>query len=134
LLPKSIFGTVHPRFRTPHVSTIVTGLVVSVLAAITPISILEEMVSIGTATAFIVVCAAVLLLRVRRPDVPRPFRCPAVYVIAPLGILVNLGMMMFLSPKTWLRLLIWLVIGLVIYFAYGRRHSELGRELQSRSS
>ena len=134
LLPKRVFGTVHPRFRTPHISTITTGIVVSIIAAITPIKILEEMVSIGTATAFIVVCAAVLILRVRRPDAPRPFRCPAVYVVAPLGILVNLAMMMFLSPWTWLRLLVWLVIGLVIYFSYGTRHSELGKELRSASS
>jgi APA family basic amino acid/polyamine antiporter len=129
LLPHNIFGTVHPRFRTPHISTIVTGSVVTVLAAVTPISILEEMVSIGTAMAFIVVCGAVLLLRIRRPDVERPFRCPAVYLVAPLGILVNLSMMMFLSPKTWLRLLAWLVVGLVFYFLYGRRHSQLAREL-----
>jgi APA family basic amino acid/polyamine antiporter len=134
LLPKGVFGTVHPRFRTPHISTITTGIVVSIIAAITPIKILEEMVSIGTATAFIVVCAAVLLLRVRRPDAPRPFRCPAVYIVAPLGILVNLGMMMFLSPWTWLRLLVWLVIGLVIYFVYSTRHSELGKEMRSASS
>jgi basic amino acid/polyamine antiporter, APA family len=129
LLPKSIFGSVHPRFRTPHVSTIATGSVVTVLAAITPISVLEEMVSIGTAMAFVVVCAAVLILRVKRPDAPRPFRCPAVYVVAPLGILVNMGMMLFLMPMTWLRLLVWLVIGLVIYFVYGQRHSVLGKEL-----
>ncbi len=129
LLPRSIFGTVHPRFRTPHISTLATGGVVSVLAATTPISVLEEMVSIGTAMAFIVVCAAVLILRVTRPEAPRPFRCPLVYVVAPLGILVNLTMMMFLSPKTWLRLLIWLLLGLVIYFLYGRRHSVLGKEL-----
>jgi APA family basic amino acid/polyamine antiporter len=134
LLPKRVFGTVHPRFRTPHISTITTGFIVSILAATTPIGILEEMVSIGTATAFIVVCAAVLILRIRRPEAPRPFRCPAVYIIAPLGILVNLGMMMFLSPKTWLRLLVWLVIGLVIYFFYGRRNSELGKEMEKASA
>jgi APA family basic amino acid/polyamine antiporter len=134
LLPKSIFGSVHPRFRTPHISTMATGAVVSVLAAVTPISILEEMVSIGTAIAFIVVCAAVLILRVRRPDAPRPFRCPFVFVVAPLGILVNLTMMMFLSPHTWLRLLIWLVIGLVIYFAYSQRHSVLGKEIRGIAS
>jgi APA family basic amino acid/polyamine antiporter len=134
LLPKRVFGSVHPRFRTPHVSTILMGGVVSVVAAITPISILEEMVSIGTAMAFIVVCAAVLLLRVRRPDVPRPFRCPAVYLVAPLGIIVNLGMMMFLSPRTWERLLYWLIIGLVIYFLYGRRHSVIGKQLRGETA
>jgi APA family basic amino acid/polyamine antiporter len=134
LLPKGIFGTVHPRFRTPHISTITTGLVVAVLAAITPISVLEEMVSIGTATAFMVVCAAVLILRIRRPDAHRPFRCPFVYIVAPLGIFVNLGMMMFLKPQTWMRLLIWLVIGLVIYLLYGLRHSVLGRQLRGEAA
>lgn len=130
LLPKRIFGSVHPRFRTPHVSTILMGSIVSVVAAVTPIGILEEMVSIGTAMAFIVVCAAVLLLRIRRPDVPRPFRCPVVYVVAPLGIAVNLGMMMFLSPRTWERLLYWLILGLVVYFVYGWRHSVLGKKIR----
>ncbi len=129
LLPRRIFGTVHPRFRTPHVSTLVTGSVVTVLAAITPISVLEEMVSIGTAMAFVVVCAAVLILRIKRPDAPRPFRTPLLYVVAPLGIFVNVGMMLFLMPTTWLRLLIWLIIGLVIYFFYGRRHSTIGQRL-----
>jgi len=130
LLPRSIFGTVHPRFRTPHVSTILTGLIVAILAAVTPISVLEEMVSIGTATAFVVVCAAVLILRVTRPDAQRPFRCPLVFLVAPLGILVNLGMMMFLKPQTWLRLLIWLLVGLAVYFLYSMRHSVLGKRLR----
>ncbi len=127
LLPRSIFGSVHPRFRTPHVSTIATGVVVTILSAITPIEVLEEMVSIGTAMAFVVVCAAVLILRVKRPDAPRPFRTPLLFVVAPLGIFVNLGMMLFLMPMTWLRLLVWLLLGLAIYFFYGRRHSVLAR-------
>jgi APA family basic amino acid/polyamine antiporter len=76
--------------------------------------------------AFVLVCAAVLVLRVRRPDAARPFYCPAVYVVAPLGIAINLTMMLFLPWETWLRLAGWLAVGLVIYFAYGRRHSKIG--------
>jgi basic amino acid/polyamine antiporter, APA family len=125
LLPHNIFGVVHPRFRTPHVSTIVTGVLMAIVAAVTPIGLLEEMVNIGTYFAFIIVCAAVMLMRYRKPDVPRPFRCPAIYVVAPLGILINLAMMLFLRDETWLRLFIWLAIGLAIYFAFGSRFSTL---------
>ena len=89
------------------------------------------MVNIGTLLAFVIVCGAVLLLRIRRPEAHRPFRCPAVFVVAPLGIAVNLLMMLFLPVETWLRLFSWLAIGLIIYFTYGRRHSELGKELAS---
>jgi APA family basic amino acid/polyamine antiporter len=130
LLPPSIFGAVHPRFRTPHRATILTGAVLCVVTAVTPIHILFNMVNIGTLLAFIIVCAAVLLLRIRRPDAQRPFRCPAVYVIAPLGIVVNLLMMLFLPVDTWLRLVGWLVLGLCIYFGYSARNSVLGREMR----
>ena len=129
LLPPAVFGAVHPRFRTPHLSTMLTGLIVCLVAAFTPIIDLENMVNIGTAMAFITVCAAVLILRKRRPEAHRPFRCPAVYVVAPLGIGVNFFMVLFLPPATWLRLLLWLVVGLIIYFGYGRRHSLLGQQL-----
>jgi APA family basic amino acid/polyamine antiporter len=132
LLPHSVFGTVHPRYRTPHLSTLLTGAVVCLLAGFTPIGQLQNMVSIGTLMAFVIVCVAVLILRVRRPDVSRPFRCPLVYVVAPLGVVVNLTMMLFLPPETWLRLVLWLAVGLVIYFAFGRRHSRLGKELTAR--
>ncbi len=124
LLPR-VFGTVHPRFRTPHIATMVTGAVICVVAALTPIQKLEEMVNIGTLMAFVMVCAAVLILRVQRPDAQRPFRCPAIWLVAPLGILVNVVLMLFLPLDTWLRLVIWLVVGLVIYFTYSRRHSHL---------
>jgi basic amino acid/polyamine antiporter, APA family len=129
LLPPAVFGTVHPRFRTPHISTMLTGALICVAAALTPIGDLQNMVNIGTLMAFAIVCAAVMILRLKRPDARRPFRCPLVYVVAPLGILVNVVMMLFLPPETWLRLLVWLAVGLVIYFAYGRRHSILGQEL-----
>jgi APA family basic amino acid/polyamine antiporter len=125
LLPHNIFGVVHPRFRTPHRSTIVTGVLMAVVAALTPIKALEEMVNIGTYFAFIIVCAAVMLMRVKKPDAARPFRCPMLFVVAPLGILINLAMMLFLAPATWARLGIWLAIGLALYFTYGSRFSTL---------
>jgi APA family basic amino acid/polyamine antiporter len=127
LLPPGVFGAVHPRFRTPHRATLLTGAVVCVFAAFTPIAQLQNLVNIGTLMAFVLVCAAVMVLRVRRPDASRPFRCPAVFVVAPLGITVNLTMMLFLPWETWLRLGAWLAVGLVIYFAYGRRHSRIAR-------
>jgi APA family basic amino acid/polyamine antiporter len=130
LLPPSIFGAIHPRFRTPHLSTMLTGGVITVVAALTPITKLEEMVNIGTLMAFVIVCAAVLLLRFQRPHAERPFRCPWIYVVGPLGILVNLIMMLFLPIDTWARLVIWLVIGLCIYFTYGLWNSTLGREVR----
>lgn len=129
LLPARVFGTVHPRFHTPHVSTMLTGALISLVAGLTPIGQLQNMVNIGTLMAFVIVCAAVLILRVRRPDLQRPFRCPLVFVVAPLGILVNFVMMLFLPPDSWLRLVGWLAVGLVVYFAYGRHHSVLGRAI-----
>jgi APA family basic amino acid/polyamine antiporter len=129
LLPPAIFGVVHPRFKTPHISTALTGLVICLVAAFTPIEDLEKMVNIGTLFAFVIVCITVLILRMQKPDMPRPFRCPLIYLVAPLGVLVNVSMMLFLPVSTWLRLLIWMAIGLVFYFAYGYRHSILGKEL-----
>jgi basic amino acid/polyamine antiporter, APA family len=131
LMPHAVFGAVHEKFKTPHISTMVTGGLMAIVAGFTPISVLEEMVNIGTLFAFVVVCAAVLILRIKRPEAPRPFRCPAVFIVAPLGIAVNLLLMGFLPADTWLRLVIWLGIGLVIYFGYGywnsvMRHVESG--------
>ena len=129
LLP-GVFGRVHPRFRTPHVATISTGVLICLVAALTPIRKLAEMVNIGTLLAFVMVCAAVMILRLQRPDAKRPFRCPALYVVAPAGIIVNLTLMLFLPLDTWLRLLFWLAVGLTIYLGYGRRHSHLGKGLR----
>jgi amino acid transporter len=134
LLWPSIFAAIHPVFKTPHRSTMLTGLLIAGVAAFTPILKLEEMVNIGTLAAFVIVCAAVLILRIQRPDAHRPFRCPIVFIVAPLGIFVNLVMMMFLPLDTWFRLAIWLVIGLIIYFAYGFRHSTVGRQLRGLDS
>jgi amino acid transporter len=134
LLPPAIFAAVHPRFRTPHLSTMLTGGVIAIVSAFTPILTLGELVNIGTLLAFVIVCGAVLMLRIQRPDAPRPFRCPAIYVVAPLGILVNLIMMLFLPIGTWLRLLAWLCIGLLIYFGYGLWYSSLGMELRRKAT
>jgi len=116
LLPQSVFGAVHPRFKTPHRSTILTGVVSALVAGFTPITKLEEMVNIGTLLAFSVVCIAVLVLRKTRPEEARSFRTPVVWIVAPLGVTVNLIMMMFLPVDTWIRLVVWMAIGFAIYF------------------
>jgi amino acid transporter/polyhydroxyalkanoate synthesis regulator phasin len=131
LMPPGVFGAVHEKFKTPHISTMLTGGVIMVVAAFTPILVLEEMVNIGTLLAFVIVCGAVLLLRIRRPTAHRPFKCPLVFLVAPLGILVNVTMMLFLPIETWGRLVIWLGIGLVIYFAYGYWKSALGKKIEA---
>ena len=128
LLPQ-VFGTVHPRFRTPHVATMLTGVVICVTAAFTPILALEEMVNVGTLMAFVMVCAAVWVLRFQRPSAERPFRCPAIWFVAPAGMLINVTMTLFLSVATWIRLVGWLAVGLVIYFTYSLRHSHLASHL-----
>jgi basic amino acid/polyamine antiporter, APA family len=130
LMPPRIFGAIHEKFRTPHISTMLTGSVIMGVAAFTPIQDLEKMVNIGTLFAFVVVCGAVLLLRIRRPEVHRPFRCPALFVLAPVGIVVNVTMMLFLPLLTWIRLFVWLGIGLLIYFGYSYRHSLVGKRLR----
>jgi amino acid transporter len=130
-MPRGIFGAVHSKFKTPHVSTMLTGAIMATVAAFTPIQALEQMVNIGTLLAFVIVCGAVLMLRIRRPDVKRPFRCPALFVVAPVGILVNVTMMLFLPLNTWIRLVGWLLIGLVIYFGYGYWNSSLAKRTAS---
>lgn len=127
LLPGKVFGAVHPRFRTPHVSTMLTGGITAVVAALVPPVVLENLICIGTLMAFAVVCAAVMVLRASRPELERPFRCPAVWVIAPLGIAVNGVMMLFLPVDTWVRLGVWMAAGLAIYFGYGYWRSALRR-------
>ena len=116
---------IHPRFRTPHITSMITGAVVAVASGFTPIGALGELVSIGTLLAFVIVSIGVLFLRYRRPDLERPFRTPWVPFVPILSALVSLGLMLGLPRETWLRLVIWMAIGLVIYFSYGHRHSEL---------
>jgi len=124
LLPRWA-GAVHRRFRTPWISSIVVGIFVAVFASTIPIGILGELVSIGTLLAFVIVCSGVWLLRVRRPDLPRAFRTPLVPLVPILGILISLLLMVALPGDTWLRLVIWLIIGMAIYFGYSRRHSRV---------
>jgi basic amino acid/polyamine antiporter, APA family len=124
LLPK-IFGAVHPRFRTPHISTAITGVLAATFAGLLPIGILGELVSIGTLVAFIVVCIGVVVLRYTRPDLVRPFRVKGVWLIATGGV-VFCGMMAYSLPNaTWWRLLLWSLIGFALYFFYGHKHSRL---------
>jgi APA family basic amino acid/polyamine antiporter len=123
LLPP-VFSKVHPRFKTPYISTIITGSVAIVLAGVLPISILGELVSIGTLLAFAIVCVSILVLRKTRPDIERPFRTPFVPLIPILGALICLIQMAALPIDTWLRLIIWMAIGFIIYFTYSYRHSK----------
>jgi len=116
---------VQPSLGTPHKSQLLIGIIVAVVAALTPIDILGEMVSIGTLFAFVLVCGAVIYLRRSDGEVARPFRTPGVPFVPILGIAFSLLLMVFLPWETWLRLIVWLVIGLALYFAYGRHHSVL---------
>jgi APA family basic amino acid/polyamine antiporter len=124
LLPRWA-GAVHPRFRTPWISTMLVGGFVAIFASVIPIEILGELVSIGTLLAFVIVCFGVWILRVRRPDLHRPFKTPWVPVVPILGVIVSLGLMASLPLDTWIRLVVWLAIGMVIYFSYGRHHSRV---------
>jgi amino acid transporter len=124
LLPPGV-SRVHPRFRTPYITTIITCVIVAIVAALVPIQVVGEMTSIGTLFAFLVVSMAVMVLRVTRPDVHRPFRVPGGPVIPILGILSCLYLMLSLSVMTWVRLLVWLDLGMLIYWFYGRTHSPL---------
>ena len=130
LLPAGA-SKVHPRFKTPYVTTIITGLVVAVCAALVPIQILGEMTSIGTLFAFMIVCAAVMMLRVKRPEARRPFKVPGGFVIPVLGIVSCLYLMLSLPVATWIRFLGWLNIGMLIYWVYGRVHSPLRDEAEA---
>jgi basic amino acid/polyamine antiporter, APA family len=124
LLPK-MFGAVHPKFKTPHKSTLITGVFAAIFAGCLPIGILGELVSIGTLIAFIVVCLGILILRYTRPELPRPFRVPAVWFTAPMGIIFCAGMALSLPAETWWRLLLWSALGILIYAVYGYSHSRL---------
>ena len=125
LLPKKFFAAVHPKFRTPYKNTIAVGLLAAVVGSVTPIDDIGKMVNIGTLLAFVIVCIAVMVLRNTNPEQARPFRTPLVPFVPILGIIFNGYMMYKLGWINWARLIIWLVIGLVVYFTYGRHHSRV---------
>jgi len=129
LLPEAL-SKVHARFRTPYVTTWITGAIVAVSAALTPINVVAELCSIGTLFAFIIVCAGVIVLRFTRRDMVRPFRAPLTPLLPALGILLCGYLMLSLPLITWLRFLVWLLVGLAIYGGYGFRHSGLNGEIR----
>jgi len=128
LLPEA-FSKVHPKFRTPWISSLTVGIVVATFASLVPLNSLDEMTSIGTLMAFIIVCCGIMVLRKTRPDLPRPFRAPFMPVTPILGILVSFAMMAGLPGITWIRLVVWLAVGMVVYFTYSRSHSRVQRGL-----
>jgi basic amino acid/polyamine antiporter, APA family len=134
LVPARIFAAVHPTFKTPWISTMLIGAFVGGMTAFLPIDALLHLTNIGTLFAFVIVCAAVLIMRNTNPDAPRPFRCPFVPVVPILGIATCLLLMLSLPTANWWRLFAWLAIGLVFYFSYGRHHSHLGQELRQEIS
>jgi APA family basic amino acid/polyamine antiporter len=132
LLPR-VFSDVHPKFRTPWHCNIIFMVFVSLFSGFLPISKLGHMTSIGTLLAFVIVCMGIMVMRRTRPDLPRPYRTPWVPLVPILGILTCFAMMAFLDHETWYRLVIWLAIGLVIYFTYSRHHSHLARDRSKRA-
>jgi basic amino acid/polyamine antiporter, APA family len=118
-------SAIHPRFRTPWISSIIVGLIVALFSALFPISVLGQLVSIGTLLAFVIVCAGVWMLRVKQPEIPRPFKTPWVPFVPLMGIFISLLLMVSLPLDTWIRLIVWLLIGFAIYFGYSRRHSRV---------
>jgi APA family basic amino acid/polyamine antiporter len=134
LVPQSFFGAIHNRFRTPWKSTMLTGAFVAFMAALLPLRVLAELVNIGTLLAFVIVCAAVLIMRYIHPEAERPFRAPFVPLVPILGILSCLLLMFSLPVENWWRLIVWLLIGFGIYFSYGRHHSIMARLRAQRNS
>jgi APA family basic amino acid/polyamine antiporter len=130
LVPRKFFGAVHDRFRTPYKATMLTGLFVATMSAFLPLRILAELTNIGTLLAFVIVCTAVLIMRRTHPEAERPFRAPFVPFVPIMGILSCLLLMFSLPEENWWRLIIWLLLGFVIYFSYGRRHSVLSQMRQ----
>jgi basic amino acid/polyamine antiporter, APA family len=131
MVPRSFFSAVHPKYRTPWKSTILIGSFVAVMAGLLPIDALLHLTNIGTLLAFVIVCAAVLIMRRTNPEAERPFRCPAVPLVPILGILLCLLLMFSLPAGNWLRLGVWLAIGLVVYFGYSRKHSVMAQAPRS---
>ncbi len=126
LLPKFL-GKIHPKHKTPYIATIITGVVAATIAGLFPIDLLGELVSIGTLLAFAIVCAGVLVLRYKQPNIERPFKSPFFPVVPILGILSSIGVMASLPGDTWIRLIVWMALGLVIYFVYGFKNSKINK-------
>jgi amino acid transporter len=124
LLPESFFGAIHPKYATPYKSTILTGVIVAVISSLIPLSVLVELVSIGTLLAFTIVCLSIIILRRTAPNVPRPFLCPWVPVVPGLGAFVCIMLMLSLPSTNWLRLIGWLGIGMLIYVFYGHANAK----------
>jgi APA family basic amino acid/polyamine antiporter len=127
LLPRKFFAAIHPKWRTPWKNTFLVGLLAAIVGSLTPIDDIGKMVNIGTLLAFVIVCIAIMVLRNTNPDQPRPFRTPWVPLVPVLGIISNGYMMYKLGWVNWARLIIWLVIGMVVYFSYGIKHSRVQR-------
>lgn len=125
LLPRNVFARIHPKFKTPARSTVIVGLIISIVAAVTPIDKVSEMCSMGTLLAFSMISLAVVVLRVKQPQLDRPFRTPALYIVGPLGAAFNIALMFFVRPDTWIAFLIWSTLGVIVYFLYSRRKSNL---------
>ncbi|MGD9557317.1 MAG: amino acid permease [Mangrovibacterium sp.] len=133
LLPKS-FSRLHPKYRTPHVTTILTGGAAAIMSGLLPLNILGELVSIGTLLAFVIVCASVLILRIKKPGIDRPFRTPWVPFVPVMGMAICLSQMIALPLDTWLRLFGWMGIGIVVYFMYSYKHSRLQSQEKGQSA
>lgn len=127
LLPRGIFGTLHSKFKTPYKSTVLVGFIVSIVAAVTPINNISEMCSMGTLLAFAMVCLAVLILRKKEPGLDRPYKTPWVYFVAPMGVLFNIFLMTQVRIHTWYAFMIWGGLGVLVYFLYSRKNSNLNK-------
>jgi APA family basic amino acid/polyamine antiporter len=129
LLPKRFFAEIHPKYRTPFKNTFLVGSIAAVVGALTPIDDIGKMVNIGTLLAFVIVCVSIMVLRYTDPEKSRPFRTPWVPLIPILGVLFNGYMMIKLGRLNWIRLVVWLAIGLLVYFTYGQKHSRVQKGL-----
>jgi APA family basic amino acid/polyamine antiporter len=125
LLPFKVFGKIHETYKTPFRSTLLVGGIVSIVAATTPIDKVSEMCSMGTLLAFAMISIAVLIMRIKQPQLERPFKTPAVWFVAIAGAGFNFGLMYFVRPDTWVAFIIWSTLGLIVYFLYSRKHSNL---------